>query len=79
MLELPVEELFPFSEEVVSCLHLILSPDVPRKVVDLVKKVWFKIHSLMPRRYMRYSFTCQLFKQTLFLCIEILVDHDHLY
>lgn len=50
MLELPVEELFPFTEEVVNCLHLVLSPDVPRRVVDLVKRVWFKIHTLMPRR-----------------------------
>ncbi|XP_052246674.1 integrator complex subunit 2-like isoform X3 [Dreissena polymorpha] len=49
ILALPVEELWPFTDLVVSCLPRILSPDVPRKVVDLVKKVWFKIHSLMPR------------------------------
>ncbi|WAR02639.1 INT2-like protein, partial [Mya arenaria] len=49
VLNLPVEELHPFSEEIVSCLPLVLTPEVPRKVVDLVKKVWFKIHSLMPR------------------------------
>lgn len=49
MLSLPVEELLPFTDELVNCLPLILSSSVPRKVIDLVKKIWFRIHSLTPR------------------------------
>jgi hypothetical protein len=51
MLSLPVEELLPFTDEIVNCLPIILSPQVPRKVTDLVNRIWFKIHSLTPRRY----------------------------
>ena len=47
---LPVEELLQFSEDIVNCLPSILGPTVPRKIIDLVKKVWFKLHSLTPRR-----------------------------
>lgn len=49
MLNLPAEELLPFSDDVVNCLPCILSPAVPRKVLDLTKKIWFRIHSLTPR------------------------------
>ncbi|XP_060560461.1 integrator complex subunit 2-like [Ruditapes philippinarum] len=49
MLSLPVEELLPFTDEIVNCLPIILSPQVPRKVTDLVNRIWFKIHSLTPR------------------------------
>ena len=50
ILTLPKEELLAFSEEVFSSLPQILAVNVPRKVVDLVNKVWFKLHSLTPRR-----------------------------
>ena len=56
MLTLPKEELLDFSDEVVNSLPHILAVNVPRKVVDLVKKVWFKLHSLTPRRYSKKEF-----------------------
>ena len=50
MLTLPKEELLAFSDDVVNSLPYTLAMNIPRKVVDLVKKVWFKLHSLTPRR-----------------------------
>ena len=50
ILTLPKEELLAFSDDIVSSLPQILAVNVPRKIIDLVKKVWFKLHSLTPRR-----------------------------
>ncbi|KAL4223618.1 Integrator complex subunit 2 [Mactra antiquata] len=49
MINLPAEELLPFTDDIVQSLPVILSASVPRKLTDLMKKIWFKIHSLTPR------------------------------
>ena len=50
MLTLPKEELLAFSDDVVNSLPQTLAVNVPRKILDLIKKIWFRLHSLTPRR-----------------------------
>lgn len=47
---IPARDMLVYADCVVSALPLSLSPMMPRKVQDLVKKIWFRLHGLMPRR-----------------------------
>lgn len=49
MLKMSAPDLLQFSEPIVSSLPIMLDEAVPRKIVDLVKKVWFLLHSVSPR------------------------------
>ncbi|KAK7483426.1 hypothetical protein BaRGS_00025366 [Batillaria attramentaria] len=49
LLRLPPSRLQQFVQPVVSSLPQFLGDNVPRKVLDLVQKVWFRNHALAPR------------------------------
>ena len=51
MLKLAAPDLLQFTDSIVSSLPIMLDEVVPRKIVDLVKKVWFLLHSVSPRRW----------------------------
>lgn len=50
LLLIPARDLLVYADCVVSALPHSLSSMMPRKVQDLVKKIWFRLHGLMPRR-----------------------------
>ncbi|XP_062598976.1 integrator complex subunit 2-like [Saccostrea cucullata] len=49
MLKMSAPDLLQFAEPVVSSLPIMLDEVVPRKIVDLIKKVWFLLHGVSPR------------------------------
>ncbi|XP_076108239.1 integrator complex subunit 2-like [Mytilus galloprovincialis] len=49
LLRMPADTILQFSDKFLGCLILILDTRIPRKVVDLVRKVWIKLHSISPR------------------------------
>ncbi|KAL3858011.1 hypothetical protein ACJMK2_012627 [Sinanodonta woodiana] len=80
LLHLPVEEVLQFSDCIVSSLPAMLDPDIPRKVVDLVKRAWFRVHTLTPRS-LRLATVNALrpqesgkFKYTSFTELDITID-----
>ena len=73
MLKLAAPDLLQFTDSIVSSLPIMLDEVVPRKIVDLVKKVWFLLHSVSPRRWGKYTsrvYLCfsDLFRVCLFIC-----------
>ena len=77
MLSLPVEELLPFTDDIVNCLPVILSSSVPRKVTDLVNRIWFKIHSLTPRRYVMLTrLFCPSFSKRGYIALHMSVGRS---
>ena len=50
LLRMPVDKILQFSEIFVGCLMKVLDSRVPRKILDLIKKVWIRLHSISPRR-----------------------------
>ncbi|GAB1607223.1 integrator complex subunit 2-like [Argonauta hians] len=50
LLVIPARDLLVYADCIVASLPAILSPSVPRRVQDLIKKIWFRLHGLMPRR-----------------------------
>ena len=51
MLRLSPVGLQKFADTLITSLPLLLGDGIPRKVLDLVQRVWFKCHALTPRRY----------------------------
>ncbi|KAK3084417.1 hypothetical protein FSP39_013249 [Pinctada imbricata] len=49
MLALPVQELLPFSDIIMEALPLMIREEVPRRIKDLIKRIWFLLHSVTPR------------------------------
>jgi integrator complex subunit 2 len=43
-------ELLHFSDTLVIHLATVLPPSVPRRVTELMKELWVKLNTLMPRR-----------------------------
>jgi hypothetical protein len=50
MLRLSAPDLLQFAEPVVTSLPIMLDEMIPRKIVDLVKKVWLLLQGISPRR-----------------------------
>ncbi|CAI9724064.1 integrator complex subunit 2-like [Octopus vulgaris] len=50
LLLIPARDLLVYADCVVAALPSILNASVPRRVQDLIKKIWFRLHGLMPRR-----------------------------
>jgi hypothetical protein len=50
LLDLPGTQLLPFADGLVSSLPCLLRDGVPLRVLELSKRVWFKLHSIMPRQ-----------------------------
>ncbi|KAK6190857.1 hypothetical protein SNE40_002632 [Patella caerulea] len=49
LLALPPAKVLPFAQVIVGNLSTMLLETTPRRVVELVKRVWFKIHQISPR------------------------------
>ncbi|XP_060079254.1 integrator complex subunit 2-like [Ylistrum balloti] len=49
LLRKPTANLLPFSDTLVGSLPVVLAPGVPRRVQDMVKTAWFKLHTISPR------------------------------
>ncbi|XP_076453054.1 integrator complex subunit 2-like [Babylonia areolata] len=49
LLQLPAKAVHKWAGPLISSLLHLLSPSVPRKVLDLAQRLWFRCHSLTPR------------------------------
>ncbi|KAK2149074.1 hypothetical protein LSH36_469g02035 [Paralvinella palmiformis] len=47
---LSAQDLLPYTEVIVDNLNRLLDPNIPRKVLELVKTVWIKLHTVIPRK-----------------------------
>ncbi|KAL8620230.1 hypothetical protein ACOMHN_064989 [Nucella lapillus] len=50
LLLLPAKAALKWADPLVASFPLLLQDEVPRKVLDLVQRLWFRCHSVTPRR-----------------------------
>ncbi|XP_074643073.1 integrator complex subunit 2-like [Tubulanus polymorphus] len=50
LLGMAISDMVPYAEVITNNLLKLLEPDVPRRVLDLVCKVWIRLNTVMPRR-----------------------------
>lgn len=43
-------DLLPFADVLVANLPSVLLTSVPRRITDLVRKLWIRLNTVMPRR-----------------------------
>uniref|UniRef100_A0A0K2T9U2 Integrator complex subunit 2 n=1 Tax=Lepeophtheirus salmonis TaxID=72036 RepID=A0A0K2T9U2_LEPSM len=55
LLELSTRALWPFAEICIKQIQLLLEPGVPRQVLNLFRKLWFKFNSIFPRKLWVYT------------------------
>ncbi|KAK7087171.1 integrator complex subunit 2-like [Littorina saxatilis] len=76
MLRLSPVDLQKFADPLVTSLPSLLGDSVPRKILDLVQRVWFKCHSLTPRRLRLATVNALQVRQTGTLKTEIFSEQD---
>lgn len=50
VLQLELSDLWPFAPRLVSALPKLISPRVPRQVIEKARTLWFRLNQVYPRR-----------------------------
>lgn len=69
VLQLELSELWPFAGSLVSELPNLISPAVPRQVVEKARALWFRLNQVYPRRL--WVLTVNAFRPTEKVCFKI--------